>query len=239
MNDHRCDDCEELLIVQVDGELAPEETALLEAHLDGCAACRTRLEEYRALHAAAGAAFGVRREEVPPAGPFPRPAPRTVSPERCAPGADAGRPDPFRRFAPLALAAALLLAVGVARLLVPTGAGHPPDAASLGRETGPGLPEDPPGRTVSAIETVDGLEPNAPQPVIVPDAVERVGREDVAPATAVPAHPGDPSPPHEPSPAPAPRPAAAAPTGEVRLGSDEVDLDSMDERTRRLLFPGR
>lgn len=44
-----CEASQELLSPYLDGELAPDEHERTSAHLDGCEACRARLESYRAL----------------------------------------------------------------------------------------------------------------------------------------------------------------------------------------------
>lgn len=82
----------------LDGELPPAERARLEAHLAECPACRTRLEEERALVERAGQLLGL-------AQPVERPAP---------PMHQLRRPRlVWRRRVPLAWAASLLMAVGL------------------------------------------------------------------------------------------------------------------------------
>jgi anti-sigma factor RsiW len=82
----------------LDGELTPVERAGVEAHLAGCAACRTRLDEEREL---AERALELLARVAPPEGAVP-PIQRT--------GGRGARPLP--RWMPLAWAASVLLALG-------------------------------------------------------------------------------------------------------------------------------
>ncbi|HZN04309.1 MAG TPA: zf-HC2 domain-containing protein, partial [Candidatus Polarisedimenticolia bacterium] len=91
----------ELMSASIDGELKPAEAAALEAHLEGCAECRTLLADFRRLD-------GPISEEVPPAVPadlrgriLARLASRTAAP-----------PVPFWKQAmPLAAAASIVVAL--------------------------------------------------------------------------------------------------------------------------------
>lgn len=82
----------------LDGELSPAERVELEAHLAGCAACRTRLADERALVQRAGELLG-----------------RALPPERAAPPLQQlGRRRTVRRWGiPLSWAASVLLAVSL------------------------------------------------------------------------------------------------------------------------------
>jgi hypothetical protein len=85
----------------LDGELTPVEVGQLESHLAGCAGCRARLDEARALIERAARLLGV---AVPPAPERPAPPLHQLRPSRPA----------WRRLrVPLAWAATIVLAVGL------------------------------------------------------------------------------------------------------------------------------
>ena len=45
-----CEHAAELISAQLDGELTPAETAMLEAHLEQCPPCRALRRDFQALH---------------------------------------------------------------------------------------------------------------------------------------------------------------------------------------------
>jgi anti-sigma factor RsiW len=102
----KCQDLDPLFAPYADGETAPADRAAVEAHLERCPPCRQRVSEQRTVRAALAAC---------------RPALRQTAPDtlraRCAGHARASAPSPLarvgavRRWAPLSLAATLLLAV--------------------------------------------------------------------------------------------------------------------------------
>ncbi|MBX3471787.1 MAG: protein kinase, partial [Planctomycetes bacterium] len=81
-----CDTLEELLQAHLDGELAPEEAATVDAHLPGCAGCREAVDELRVLGERLGELFVAREQEaasvavpgIPAAGAAARPATQRV-----------------------------------------------------------------------------------------------------------------------------------------------------------------
>jgi anti-sigma factor RsiW len=102
----KCQDLDPLFAPYADGETAPADRASVEAHLERCPPCRQRVSEQRTVRAALAAC---------------RPTLRQAAPDslraRCAGHARASAPSPsaragaVRRWAPLSLAATLLLAV--------------------------------------------------------------------------------------------------------------------------------
>jgi anti-sigma factor RsiW len=114
-----CASIDPLVTAYVDGEIAAEERALVDAHVQVCASCRSRIDAERAVSTllrtrrpelcGAVAPDGLRARCRPPAGaaavvPFPAPAP--AAPSRAWRG----------RLPRLAVAASLLLGLGGAAL---------------------------------------------------------------------------------------------------------------------------
>jgi anti-sigma factor RsiW len=107
-----CSDIEPLLTPYVDGEAAAPDRACLEAHLAVCPSCRALVEAERRCRELLRA----HREALTPS---PSPALRA----RCAGLAGGGRQSAFRRWAPLSMAATLVLAVAGVLLLGSLGPG--------------------------------------------------------------------------------------------------------------------
>jgi hypothetical protein len=93
-----------LLHALVDGEVPSAELAPIQAHLEGCAECRNRLEQTRSLAGESDQLIGF--IDVPPSGERTRVSPVGVGPAR----ARAGLPGWIK---PVALAASLILAVAI------------------------------------------------------------------------------------------------------------------------------
>ncbi len=197
---------EGLLHAWLDGEraaLGPAPAEEVRRHLEGCAECRTRLGEARALRDRADALLrgsGPVGVEIPP---FEALAGRA---------APARRP---RRMAPLAWAASLVLAVGAGWLArgVP-GPGEPParTAAAPRPSPSPAAPAAPgPARTEGAAPAA--VADAVPARQAGPRPLPRVAvREDAAPPEAAAPVPEMPAPP------PPPPPVSAADAGAPGIG---------------------
>ena len=106
----KCEEFAPLLSAFVDGELTEEERAELRAHVMECEACQKLLGEMTALHEA----FGALGEEEVPAG-FTEGVMAAVRAEKAAAKPQTKKRSAWRRMAPLAACAALvLLAAAVA-----------------------------------------------------------------------------------------------------------------------------
>ena len=106
----KCEEFAPLLSAFVDGELTEEERAELRAHVMECEACQKLLGELTALHEA----FGALGEEEVPAG-FTEGVMAAVRAEKAAAKPQTKKRSAWRRMAPLAACAALvLLAAAVA-----------------------------------------------------------------------------------------------------------------------------
>ncbi len=117
-----CEERRELIAASLDGGLAPEERADLEAHLAGCAACAALAAELRALR---GAAAGLLED----AGPGDWAALERALRSRDAGSgrsrdASSGRSRPRWRWLGLAAAAVLLAALSVVLVLAGRGGGE-------------------------------------------------------------------------------------------------------------------
>ena len=109
----------------------------------------------------------------------------------------------------------------------------PGQAAVMGEDLGPAIVDFEPTRRPADAVAVGA--PESPPPAAAASAEVTLPKPPVPVAPSAPATPVA-------VPLPVPDsvvPAAPAPTGEATLGTTPVDLDSMDEKTRNLLFPGR
>ena len=136
-------DCEralELLSLELDGQLPPEEKGELEAHLDGCGECRRAAEELRQLHTI----LPELEEEVPDG--LHQAIMDRIGAEKVVPLSRARRPSQLRRWASLAAVfAVILLGAGTWRLFqgsglsggtaAPAAANAAPEAAAAARDT--------------------------------------------------------------------------------------------------------
>ena len=136
-------DCEralELLSLELDGQLTPEEKGELEAHLAGCGECRRAAEELRQLHTI----LPELEEEVPDG--LHQAIMDRIGAEKVVPLSRARRPSQLRRWASLAAVfAVILLGAGTWRLFAgsglsggtaaPTAANAAPEAAAAARDT--------------------------------------------------------------------------------------------------------
>ena len=194
----------------LDGELAAGERAGLEAHLAGCAACRTRLAEERDL---VERAQGLLARTAPPVAAVP-------PMQRKGGGGRGARPLP--RWVPLAWAASVLLALGggwMARGGMRSGGPEAPGAIALdrvesGRSGDSGVRGDAPADV--ALGERDAAGPAGPAGAPTTD-VTRGGRAAEAKATA------------EEERAAAPAAQAAAPRAEA-VGLAASAVANADER---------
>ena len=136
-------DCEralELLSLELDGQLTPEEKGELEAHLAGCGECRRAAEELRQLHTI----LPELEEEVPD--DLHQAIMDRIGAEKVVPLSRARRPSQLRRWASLAAVfAVILLGAGTWRLFAgsglsggtaaPAAANAAPEAAAAARDT--------------------------------------------------------------------------------------------------------
>ena len=136
-------DCEralELLSLELDGQLTPEEKGELEAHLAACGECRRAAEELRQLHTI----LPELEEEVPDG--LHQAIMDRIGAEKVVPLSRARRPSQLRRWASLAAVfAVILLGAGTWRLFAgsglsggtaaPTAANAAPEAAAAARDT--------------------------------------------------------------------------------------------------------
>lgn len=136
-------DCEralELLSLELDGQLTPEEKGELEAHLAGCGECRRAAEELRQLHTI----LPELEEEVPDG--LHQAIMDRIGAEKVVPLSRARRPSQLRRWASLAAVfAVILLGAGTWRLFAgsglsggtaaPAAANAAPEAAAAARDT--------------------------------------------------------------------------------------------------------
>ena len=148
-------DCEralELLSLELDGQLPPEEKGELEAHLDGCGECRRAAEELRQLHTI----LPELEEEVPDG--LHQAIMDRIGAEKVVPLSRARRPSQLRRWASLAAVfAVILLGAGTWRLFAgsglsggtaaPAAANAAPEAAAAARDTASGGTEPADGQT--------------------------------------------------------------------------------------------
>jgi anti-sigma factor RsiW len=190
----------------LDGELPPVERAQLEAHVAECPACRTRLEEERALIERASGLLGL-------AQPVERPAP---------PMHQLRRPRlVWRLRVPIAWAASVVLAVGLGYYLGGTG-------------YTPRQPEARVARITDSLATVSGSvreEPAAP-PAVAKDSRPRAAnqlatrRDEVVDRAAAEAAPESDAPPElrPVTPMPVPRAAVAAARPSAGLTSERGRL---------------
>ena len=113
----------ELLSLELDGQLTPEERGELEAHLAGCGECRRAAEELRQLHTI----LPELEEEVPDG--LHQAIMDRVRAEKVVPLSGARRPSQLRRWASLAAAfAVILLGAGTWRLFQGAGGSGAPAA---------------------------------------------------------------------------------------------------------------
>ena len=112
-------DCEralELLSLELDGQLTPEEKGELEAHLAGCGECRRAAEELRQLHTI----LPELEEEVPD--DLHQAIMDRIGAEKVVPLSRARRPSQLRRWASLAAVfAVILLGAGTWRVFAGSG----------------------------------------------------------------------------------------------------------------------
>ena len=111
-----CDRALELLSLELDGELTPEEKGELEDHLTGCGECRRTAEELRQLHTI----LPELEEEVPDG--LHQAIMDRIGAEKVVPLSRARRPSQLRRWASLAAVfAVILLGAGTWRLFAGSG----------------------------------------------------------------------------------------------------------------------
>ena len=157
-------DCEralELLSLELDGQLTPEEKGELEAHLAGCGECRRAAEELRQLHTI----LPELEEEVPD--DLHQAIMDRIGAEKVVPLSRARRPSQLRRWASLAAVfAVILLGAGTWRLFAgsglsggtaaPAAANAAPEAAAAARDTASGGTEPADGQTEEQPKLVSG-----------------------------------------------------------------------------------
>lgn len=157
-------DCEralELLSLELDGQLTPEEKGELEAHLAGCGECRRAAEELRQLHTI----LPELEEEVPDG--LHQAIMDRIGAEKVVPLSRARRPSQLRRWASLAAVfAVILLGAGTWRLFAgsglsggtaaPAAANAAPEAAAAARDTASGGTEPADGQTEEQPKLVSG-----------------------------------------------------------------------------------
>lgn len=157
-------DCEralELLSLELDGQLTPEEKGELEAHLAGCGECRRAAEELRQLHTI----LPELEEEVPDG--LHQAIMDRIGAEKVVPLSRARRPSQLRRWASLAAVfAVILLGAGTWRLFAgsglsggtaaPAAANAAPEAAAAARDTASGGTEPADGQTEEPPKLVSG-----------------------------------------------------------------------------------
>lgn len=157
-------DCEralELLSLELDGQLTPEEKGELEAHLAGCGECRRAAEEMRQLHTI----LPELEEEVPDG--LHQAIMDRIGAEKVVPLSRARRPSQLRRWASLAAVfAVILLGAGTWRLFAgsglsggtaaPAAANAAPEAAAAARDTASGGTESADGQTEEQPKLVSG-----------------------------------------------------------------------------------
>lgn len=157
-------DCEralELLSLELDGQLTPEEKGELEAHLAGCGECRRAAEELRQLHTI----LPELEEEVPDG--LHQAIMDRIGAEKVVPLSRARRPSQLRRWASLAAVfAVILLGAGTWRLFAgsglsggtaaPAAANAAPEAAAAARDTASGGTEPADGQTEEQPKLVNG-----------------------------------------------------------------------------------
>jgi hypothetical protein len=172
--------CEQQLVwiqEQVDGTLGSIRRAQLELHLDECADCRALLEDLQRIHDAAAAL----PELAAPDRAWLQIAGRLRQEGRIRQDAPAARPAGRGHAAWLAIAAALVIAVGSAvMLLVPRGAPAPPAQTAAAPAAGSAAG----GSSVDAVNAVEAAQAQFENAIADLEKVAKANQQALDPATS-------------------------------------------------------